>query len=257
MALFKPSAEDRKTYEGMSVAILTPCKDYEVPFRFARAVANVVSYSWMNGLKVFEWGGTERTVVHWARNDLCRQVKDWKSQYTGEEFTHVLWLDDDHVFNPDLLLYLAKNGDKDVVSALYYGRAQQHLPVVYVKDDTDDKYKHFPLLEVPAELCEVDAIGFGACLMRRDVLDRMPDPYFAFTPGVGEDVYFCVHAKEHGIKIWCDGSYIIGHIGDPSIVTQETYRQYMADNEERFGDRIKVPLGGQKSWLRQFGKKAS
>lgn len=240
---YEPTAADKKRYANMAVVIVTPCKDYEVPFKFTQAVVNLVAYSWLHGLKVYQMGGTQRTVVHWARNELARLARDHVNEYTGEKFTHVLWLDDDHVFNPDMLLWLARNQDKDVVSALYFGRAERNLPVVYVKDEGGDKYKHFALVEVPPDLCEVDAIGFGACLMRRDVLDRVPDPWFMFN-SCGEDIYFCVHAKEADVKIWCDGAYKLGHIGEPAIVTEATYRQYMVDNQEKYADRIKVSLGG-------------
>jgi hypothetical protein len=253
--IYRPTAADRAIYADMSVIILTPCKDYEVPARFAKSVANLIAYSWMHGLKVYQMGVTERMVVHWARNELARQAKGHINEYTGERFTHILWLDDDSLFNPDMLVYLARHKDLDVLSALYFGRTQRHLPVVYVKDDSGDKYKHFPLIEVPPNLCEVDAIGFGACLMRMDVLDRMAEPWFSFKEA-GEDIYFCVHAKEQGVRIWCDGSYMLGHIGEQHVVTHATYRQYLADNREEFADRIKVPLGGNGKCPKQSGNRA-
>lgn len=242
-SIYEPTDLDRRKYAGMSVCILTPCKDYEVPTLFAKSVANMVAYSWMHGLKVYQMGCTQRMVIHWARNDLARNVRDKINEYTGEKFTHVLWLDDDHAFNPDLALYLARHGHLDVVSALYFGRTDRCLPVVYVKDGTPDPYKHYPLIEVPPQLCEVDAVGFGACLMRRDVLDRMEGPWFQFN-NCGEDIYFCVHAKRAGMRIWCDGSYMLGHMGEPQMVTHETYLKYLEANKAEFADRIKVPLGG-------------
>ena len=251
LGLYEPTKADRKIYERMSICILTPCKDYEAPLRFTKSVVNMVAYSWMHGLPIYQMGVTERMVIHWARNDLATQVREKINEYTGQKFTHILWLDDDHVFNPDLAVYLARHGDLDLVSALYFGRSGRHLPVVYVKDDNPDPYKHYPLIEVPANLCEVDAIGFGACLMRRDVLDRLPEPYFKFND-CGEDIYFCVHAKQHGVRVWCDGSYMLGHIGEPGIVSHETYLRYMKDHEETFRDRVKVPLGGNQ-WQSKSG----
>lgn len=242
MSLYTPTLEDRAKYKDMSIVIVVPCKDYECPIKFTKCLANMIAYSWMHGLKVYQMGCTERMVIHWARNDLARTCKDKVNEYTGEKFTHILWLDDDHVFNPDMLVYLARHGDKDMVSALYYGRAGRHLPVAYVKDETDDKYKHFPLIEVPEKLCEVDAVGFGALLMRRDLLDRLEDPWFAFN-SAGEDIYFCVHAKEQGAKVFLDGSYMLGHIGDPAIVTHSTYKQYLEDNKDEFAEKKRVSLG--------------
>lgn len=243
--LYLPSRAAIEEWADYSIVILTPCKDYEVPARFAKSVANLIAYSWLHGLKVYQMGVTERMVVHWARNDLARQALDRINEYTGKPFSHFLWIDDDSVFNPDMACYLAQHGDLDVVSALYFGRTQ-HLPVVYVKDGSDDPYKHYPLIDVPTNLCEVDAVGFGACLTRRETFERLPSPWFSFH-GAGEDIYFCVEARKRGIRIWCDGTYRLGHIGDPQIVTEATYHHYMAENQDRYADRIRVGLGGKKA----------
>lgn len=252
--IYAPSAKERERLKDLSVLILTPCKDYECPIGFTRSAVNMVAYSWLHGLKVFQMGNTERMVVHWARNHLATKARDHVCGYTGKRYTHMLWLDDDHLFNPDLALYLAKYSDLDVVSALYFGRVGRQLPVVYVKDDLPDRYSHYQMLEVPPKLCQVDAVGFGACLMRMDVLDRMPAPWFDFNR-CGEDVYFCTHAKEHGIQIYCDGAYQIGHIGEPQIVTQATSQQFLEANRETYADRIKVPLGGNGPWPTQLHSK--
>lgn len=240
--IYVPTAEDRKLYASMSVLIVTPCGGYSNPFRFTRCLANLIAYSWRHGLRVGQFGGTERMVVHWAREQLAEQARDLVD-HEGKKYTHILWLDDDHTFNPDMLCYLARNGDKDCVSALYYGRTQP-LPVAYVKDTNPDIYKHYTLLYPPSGIYEVDAVGFGALLMRRDVLDRMKPHYFRFND-CGEDIYFCVHAKQQGVKIWLDGSYQLGHIGDPEIVGRAQHDRYMQENEASFGPKIRVALGGK------------
>jgi len=239
--LFVPSRKQRKTYKNMEVAIVTPCGDDEVKFKFARAVTNLVAYSWMHGLKVYEYGGVERMVVHWARNTIVKESVDRLNPHTGNKFTHFLWLDDDQVFNADMLLYLARHQHLDMVSAVYYGRVGAHLPVAYVKDDDPNIYSHYPLIEIPETLFEIDAVGFGALLMRRQVLEGLEHPYFSFDH-CGEDLYFCVHAKLAGFRVWLDGSYRIGHIGDSEIVSYSTYLQYCEDNKEVLEERVEVPL---------------
>ena len=241
--MFVPDKKQRKRIEGYSVAILTPVQGYENYARFTKSVVNMVAYSWMHGLKILQIGMTERMVVDWARNSLARTSKDHLDEYTGEKYTHLLWLDDDHVFNPDLALRLAVH-DKDMVSALYYGRHKPHKPVVYVRDPSDDGYKHFPMIEVPRTLFECDAAGFGAMLMRRDVLDRVPEPWFTVDTRGGEDLAFCVRAKEQGVKIWCDGTYRLGHVGMPEVITQENYEHYRKEHPEEFADMVRVELGG-------------
>lgn len=243
--MYKPTSDDRETYKDMSVVIATPCKDNELPTKFCADVVNMTAYSWLHGLKVYQMATTERMIIHWARNDLAERCLEHVCEYTGEPFTHILWLDDDHVFTPDLLVYLARHRDLDIVSALYFGRGK-HLPVAYVKDFNKDKYKHFPLVVAPNSLCEVDAVGFGGLLMRIDILKRLKKPWFSFNHDAGEDIYFCVHAKEQGVRIHLEGSFIMGHIAEPRIITGADNAQYMKDNEELFADKVKVGLGGSK-----------
>jgi len=239
--LYQPTEIERQAYKDISICILSPCKDYYTSAKFARSMANMICYSWLNGLKIHLFGMTERMVVHWARNALARQAKEKLSEFTGKKFTHLLWLDDDHVFNPDLACWLAQYHERDMVSALYYMRAGEPFPVVYTRQDADkeDVYRHNPIVIPPNVLFECDAVGFGALMMRRDVLDRVPEPWFTFQDA-GEDIAFCVQAKKHGIKIFCDPQYKLGHIGDPAIITESTYDQYMAKNRDSLGEVRKV-----------------
>jgi len=228
----------------MRVVVLTPVQMYPEA-RFMKSLVNMVAYSWHMGLRVEEMGFTEREVVDWARNSLAKAALDKECEYSEGKYTHFLWLDADHVFNPDLLLHLAHH-DVDMVSALYYGRGDDHLPVVYVKDGSPDKYKHFPLVEVPDTLIEVDAIGFGALLMKREVMEGTPEPWFTIDYRAGEDIAFCVRARESGFKIHCDGAYKLGHVGVPPVITEETYLQYMEANKEKYQDRVQVNLEGRR-----------
>jgi hypothetical protein len=244
--MFQPTPEERKRFEKMSVCILTPCGGYDCSIKFTQDVVNMVAYSWMHGLKVYQMGITERMVVDWARNDLARIAKQHINEYTGEKFTHLLWLDDDHCFNPDIALWLARE-DLPIVSALYYGRTSPHYPVVYVRDKNDkDEHKHFPIIEVPESLFKCDAVGFGALMMRREVLDQVPEPWFTLDWKAGEDIAFCVSAKKHGIEIYCDGRYKLGHIGVPPVITQKDFLKAKEDRKEIFtnDNLVRIELNG-------------
>ena len=242
----KFSEKDKSFFEQMSICILSPI--YIPEADWIQDVVNMVAYSWMNGLPIYQMGITKRMVVDWARNDLARKAKSHVNEYTGKIFSHLLWLDADHVFNPDLACCLAqhmRNKDIDAISALYYQRVGPTLPVAYVKDTSQDKYKHFPLIEVPPSLCEVDAVGFGAMLMKRDVFDRVPEPWFTIDYRAGEDISFCVKAKEYGVRFFLDGTYKLGHIGPAPIITEEDHKRYMQENQHLYADRVRVALGGQ------------
>lgn len=239
--MFEPDKKTQKRFRHMSVCILTPCGAYHTHAKFTKHVANLISYSWMHGLKIYQMGITERMVVDWARNDLARTAISHINEYTGGKFTHLLWLDDDHVFNPDMAVRLASH-NVDMVSAMYFGRTSPFLPVVYVKDNDPDPYKHYPLIIAPKTMFEVDAVGFGAMFMKANVFERVPEPWFTIDYRAGEDIAFCVKAKEHGVKIYCDGAYRMGHIGPPEIVTEAAYQAYQDTHPEEFSDKIKIEM---------------
>lgn len=240
------SKQEKKMFENMSVVILSPI--YIPEAKWIQSTVNMVAYSWMNGLKVYQMGITERMVVDWARNELARQALDFKCEYTGKRHTHLLWLDADHVFNPDLACQLARHmilKEVDAVSALYYARTGPTLPVAYVKDGSEDEYKHYPLIEVPNSLCEIDAAGFGAMLMKREIFEIVPQPWFTVDYRAGEDIAFCVRAKKHGVRFFLDGQYKLGHIGMGPIITEREYKEHMDQNQALYADKIKVGLGGR------------
>lgn len=244
--------KEREVFSKMSVMVVSPIADYEVSNLFCKSLANMMSYSWMNGLKTYVYGYTERTVVDWARNSLGRYVRDTKCEYTGDYYTHILWIDSDQAFNPDLACQLARH-DKDAVSALYFARGNRPLPIAYVKPqkpkgkvDLEDKesYKHSQILEVPGTLMEIDACGFGALMMKREMFVKIPEPWFTIDWKAGEDVAFCVKAKEYGYKFYLDGRYTIGHIDAPKVVSQDDYKNYRNAHPEEFDNLLRVSIGG-------------
>jgi len=236
--------EQRKHFEKMIVVILSPVM-FDYP-KFWRSMVNMIAYSWNMGIRVNELGITERTVVDWARNDLAEQALDQKDFFTGKPFTHFLWLDTDHVFKPDLLCQLASH-DVEAVSALYFSRLEPHKPVVYVSaHDEDDEYKHYPLLQLPPYVVKVDAFGFGACLMRREVFDKVPKPWFTIDYRAGEDISFCTRARKYGVELWVDGGYSIAHIGPTSMITTVEYNKWYEENQDEIkANREPVKLIGK------------
>ena len=67
----------------------------------------------------------------------------------------------------------------------------------------------------------VDYTGVGWLLIKKGVFENMEYPWFApkmqvFESGAvqdmcGEDVSFCLDAKEQGIETWCDPRIRVGH----------------------------------------------
>lgn len=161
------------------------------------------------------------SLVYVAREMLAEQALKLKADY-------VLWLDSDMVFNPGLLEDLLAH-DKDIVCGLYFRRRPPFTPVIYseIKYGTEiSDYKHQEYLDYPLNsLFEVQACGFGAVLMKTEVIQKVQERYGAtFEPmrGFGEDLSFCIRARQCGYKIWCDSKIKIGHV-TRSLANEETY----------------------------------
>ncbi len=131
---------------------------------------------------------------------------------------HLLMVDDDMTFPPDLLDQLL-SVQKDIVGVAYHPRAETGQIVKYldethavaIEQSTDPKYK---------EPFACHATGTGIILIKCSVFRTMTRPWFAFEYHEtgqckkGEDWYFCEKAKEFGIETWVDPRIIIGHLGD-------------------------------------------
>jgi GT2 family glycosyltransferase len=120
--------------------------------------------------------------------------------------THFLWLDGDEIFPQNMVQELLKH-DKDIVGAWTVIR-QDGKPNVY---KMVGKYKHTPIMG--EGLKEVDRLGFGSILIKREVFEKLKRPWFSFDKHHHtEDLYFCDKAREAGFKIYNDFNLRCLHI---------------------------------------------
>ena len=159
------------------------------------------------------------SLVYDSRNGLARRA-------IVEGFDRVLWLDSDMKFSADLLerLNADLDEDRDLVSGLYVTRKPPFKPCIfkecgYKHKDGDrevrpyaDSYYDYP----KDSIFEIDACGFGGVLMKTSLLKAVESKYglpFAPMLGFGEDISFCLRAKDLGAKMYCDSRINLGHVG--------------------------------------------
>ena len=93
------------------------------------------------------------------------------------EFTHVMFIDSDMVFNSDLLIKLAEH-DKDIVSGLAVKRKPPYTPCVYEK---------LRIGELGEGICEIaktyteglnqaEGVGMACCLIKTAVFKKSENP---------------------------------------------------------------------------------
>ena len=178
-----------------------------------------------------QMGVVSCSLVYSARNDLARHAIRQKTDY-------VLWLDSDVVFPSSLMVDLMEDiQGRDIVSAVYHMRREPYKPVLWKKlrqgltaeDNESEEYNNYP----KDGIFEIEGCGFGAVLMRTQVLQEVLDRYhdlFSPLPGYGEDLSFCIRARGCGYKIHCDPKIQVGHKA-ATIVTSETWEAYQKQRE--------------------------
>jgi len=140
----------------------------------------------------------------------------------------VLFLDSDHVFQPDLLTRLLAH-NKDIVTPLYLRRGPPFDTTIYeeivVGHSAEGKqicrWKHRPQIKGEHGLIQVAASGCGAMLVRSYVFETLKAPWFEDgqlrSDERMEDIYFCLKAQQAGFKIWCDLDTKLGHLMPAAI----------------------------------------
>jgi len=133
--------------------------------------------------------------------------------------THIFWLDTDIIIeepedpNQALRMLLACNAP--IAGGLY--RAKQKTGYFYAmwkKAEGQEGYIPTAGWTPGANWINVDAIGLGCCLMKREVFEKIPYPWFKWDkPHPSEDFYFCQQLIEHGYEIRVLTDVKCSHIG--------------------------------------------
>jgi hypothetical protein len=156
-----------------------------------------------------------------ARNIACEEF------LKSEKITHILFIDSDTVPNPDMLMKLLSH-DVPIVSGWYLSRKGSGLPVAFKIEgqipqrniNVSINYSNFPkwrayrldeFLTLPKDkkgLVQVDGVGAGALLIKREALPHLSKPYFLEDSsqkyGFGEDLWFSLNCKIAKIPIYVD-----------------------------------------------------
>lgn len=148
-----------------------------------------------------------------------------------KESTHILFVDDDMGFPPQMILDMLTFGEP-VVGAIYPKRTS---PMVWCGSGIE-------AAEYRPGFIEVEGVGGGVLLIRRDAIDKMISAYPELigdymvlndmkaaggtrtlrffdqfvVPGegkAGEDISFCRRWREIGGTVWASVAYDIQHVG--------------------------------------------
>lgn len=168
----------------------------EVKADFMMSLLGAISYSCL--ALEFSPANPRGCYVQVSRNDIVFEHINTTAEW-------IMWIDRDIEFERDAILRLmadAVTHKLDIVGATYVRRSPPY------------RLMGKPIQEgafLPMEgLVEMEWMPAGFLLTRMDVYRRIKAPWFWLTHGpdghcdVGDDVYFCMRAREAGMKIFCD-----------------------------------------------------
>ena len=189
--------------------------------------------------------------VTWAFDTfICGAREMIVKQAISGGYDYVLFLDGDMVWPANTINLLMRTAmeeeDAPVVAGMYCFRNEPHFPMLY-KANTDEERKGTFTFTVPEKdswgrMFEVDATGFGCCLLRTDIFEKISEPWFSLEGTGTEDIYFFKKArKEIDLRILVDTNICCGHIGNPTIVwptAEMEHNKPVGISAEIFGDEF-------------------
>ena len=187
----------------MKLLVAVPTTDF-VHAEFMKCLVDLSNKLAKDGAD-FEVKIISGTLVYIARARLAHYA-------INEGFTHVLWIDSDMTFGPDIVDDLLFCG-KDMVCGAFVMRKPQWGPCVYTSlQENGDLTK---VRGFGTEPFRVAGCGFAAVLTTTELLKAVYDRFgttFKPTENLAEDLAFCWRVNEIGREIWCDPTVRPGHI---------------------------------------------
>ena len=186
-----------------------PCHDY-VHADFVKSLEGLTQHLSREGVN-YQLEIHVGTLVYFARNRLaCMAI--------NEGFTHLLFLDSDMVFDPDIVETLTFSGH-DFVCGAFQSRRPPYGSCIFTNLNPVERVENYGV-----EPFRVAGCGMACTLISAEVLKMVQTHYgncFTPTPEFGEDLAFCDRAVKMGAEIWCEPTARVGHIANKAIYPGE------------------------------------
>lgn len=157
--------------------------------------------------------------------DIAREKITTKA-LASEHVTHLMWIDDDMVFDPaavDRLIahqeHLQHMGMPAIVGGLAFMRRPPYDACIYRRDLTTQTY--VPIDDYGQGLVRVDATGAAFLLTTRTTYETLqqvrPDAGYWMGRTRSEDIGFCERVIEAGLDVFVDTTLEVGHMAEVEI----------------------------------------
>ena len=202
------------------------CPGTGYSYRFIICISNLLKFFNKNDIQ-YNFSFTFSRNIYETRNKcLMGDPEKGKNQkpFNSAEYTHILWLDDDILFNTKDIEKLFE-ADRDVVSGLYLMSDRENYAAVeewdenYFSQNGSFKFLNKKDINDKKELFPVSYVGFGFLLVKQGVFEQLDYPWFDprylqinnSTDFCMEDVSFCLKCKDKNIPIYIDPEIKVIH----------------------------------------------
>lgn len=142
---------------------------------------------------------------------------------------YILFLDSDQIIPEDLIIKMGAWMDRgaDILTTLIFRKDPPYQPCVFASSVELENG------QISLQYCDIANInltqpfyvancGLGCAMIRKEVFQKIPQPWFLPVPYTGEDIAFLHKAtQKYDFKIICDPTIEIGHIGTKNFTRQD------------------------------------
>lgn len=137
--------------------------------------------------------------------------------------THMFFLDTDCIFqspkDPNQAVRMLLNCNTDIVSGLYRAKkAKGDYPwAMWMRNPQGEGY--VAINEWTGNFITVNVIGFGAVLIKREVFEKVPYPWFEWKEKApSEDFFACEKFRKYGYEVKVFTSVTLAHAGTMKVL---------------------------------------
>lgn len=156
-------------------------------------------------------------------SDIALNRNKLVEDFLASGYNVMLFVDTDMVWTAGQVVRLLDD-DRDIVAGLMTQRAPPAMPTIGQFGEISPGRKASLVGRgrfYVDRVFEVDFIGSAFMVIRRNVFETIPPPWYVMHARVwgeehepvAEDIYFCWKAKQYGYRIWVDGRVQVGHKG--------------------------------------------
>lgn len=190
-----------------------------VPMPFAYSLATMLSYTAAKGIRTIQEADTNVTMQIVESSNWIENREQLAEHAIAAGMTHLMFLDDDMSFEPQVLETLLGRRQDIVVTNYLIKTENWQTDPQWVAVDLNDK--RVPVSDGRTGLQPIAYSGFGVSIIATDVFKRMPRPMFMpdydaeAKKYTTEDNPFFRKARESGFTVYLDhdASRMVAHHG--------------------------------------------